>query len=86
MPAIYNTATPTAGTDSRPLVLSVTEAAATLGISRSLAYDLVRTGAIPSIRLGRRLVVPRSGLLTLIETAVRPDHAAAVPTRFRPLD
>ena len=41
------------------VVLSVAEAAVALGISTSLAYRLVREGELPSLRLGRRLVVPR---------------------------
>lgn len=44
------------------LALSVEEAGALLGISRDLAYDLVACGTIPSVRLGRRLVVPRRAL------------------------
>ena len=44
------------------LALSVEEAAALLGISRDLAYDLVARGDLPSARLGRRLVVPRRAL------------------------
>ena len=44
------------------LALSVEEAGALLGISRDLAYDLVARGELPSVRLGRRLVVPRRAL------------------------
>ena len=44
------------------LALSVEEAARLLGISRDLAYDLVSTGHLPSVKLGRRLVVPRMAL------------------------
>jgi excisionase family DNA binding protein len=44
------------------LALSVEEAGALLGISRDLAYDLVAIGQLPSVRLGRRLVVPRRAL------------------------
>lgn len=44
------------------LALSVEEAGALLGISRDLAYDLVARRELPSIRLGRRLVVPRRAL------------------------
>jgi excisionase family DNA binding protein len=51
---------------------TVEEAARALGISRSLAYALVRDGVIPSLRLGRRRVVPRSRLHALIEGAVTP--------------
>ena len=52
------------------LVLSVTEAAGLLGISRGLAYELVARGELPSLRLGRRIVVPRRALEGLLETAV----------------
>jgi excisionase family DNA binding protein len=48
------------------LVLSVAEAAALLGISKDLVYDLVARGELPSLRLGRRVVVPRRALLALI--------------------
>ena len=46
---------------SERLALSVEEAGALLGISRDLAYDLVARRELPSVRLGRRLVVPLSG-------------------------
>lgn len=48
------------------LVLTVTEAAATLGISRAHAYQLVAQGELPSLRLGRRIVVSRQKLARLI--------------------
>jgi excisionase family DNA binding protein len=48
------------------LALTVTEASSLLGISRALAYELVARGEIPSIRLGRRLVVPTAALLDLL--------------------
>lgn len=53
--------------ESVSLVVSVEEAAGLLGISRGLAYELVRRGELPSIRLGRRLVVPRRKLLELVD-------------------
>jgi excisionase family DNA binding protein len=52
------------------LVLSVTEAAGMLGISRGLAYELVARGELPSLRLGRRIVVPRRALEALLEAGV----------------
>ncbi len=60
----------TAGNTHRDhkLVLTVVEAAEVLGISRGLAYELVRQGAIPSVRLGRRLLVPRQRLEELLAT------------------
>jgi excisionase family DNA binding protein len=54
------------------LALSVEEAGALLGISRDLAYDLVARRELPSVRLGRRIVVPRKALeetlLRLVDT------------------
>ena len=41
----------------RPLTLTVTEAGNLLGVSRSTAYELVRTGELESVRLRRRVVV-----------------------------
>jgi excisionase family DNA binding protein len=49
-------------TDQR-VTLTVEEAAKLLGIGRGTAYEAARRGEIPTIRLGRRLVVPRAKLL-----------------------
>lgn len=48
------------------LTLSIEEGAAMLGISRALAYDLVRKGQLPQLRLGRRVVIPRKALEDLL--------------------
>ena len=61
--------TPEALMRGERLTMSVEEAGETLGISRSLAYDLVRRGELPSLRLGRRLVVPVRALEALVEQA-----------------
>lgn len=42
----------------RPLTLTVTEAGMLLGVSRSTAYELVRSGELESVQLRRRVVVP----------------------------
>ena len=47
--------------------LSVAEAAEVLGISRAHAYDCVRSGELPSITLGRRVVIPLRALDELLE-------------------
>lgn len=51
------------------LTLTVPEAAKVLGIGRGLAYEGVRTGAIPSVRIGRRVVVPIAALRQLLTDA-----------------
>ena len=47
--------------------LSVAEAAEVLGISRAHAYDCVRSGELPSITLGRRVVIPLRALDELLD-------------------
>jgi excisionase family DNA binding protein len=49
--------------DIQPLTVTVEQAAKLLGIGRSTAYELVHTGDIPSLRLGRRIVVPAGPLV-----------------------
>ena len=49
------------------LVLTVTEAAQLLKIGRSCAYEAVRNGQLPVIRMGRRILVPRAALERLLE-------------------
>lgn len=48
------------------LTYTVLEAAALLGIGRSVAYEAVRRGDIPSLRIGARLLVPRVALERLL--------------------
>ena len=48
------------------LALTISEAASLLGIPRALAYDLAARGELPSVRLGRRLVVPKVALMEMI--------------------
>lgn len=48
------------------LTLTVGECAKILGIGRQLTYDKVKTGEIPVIRIGRRLLVPRRALEKLL--------------------
>ncbi|MCP4968483.1 MAG: helix-turn-helix domain-containing protein [bacterium] len=51
------------------LTISVDEAASLLGISRSAAYDCVKTGELPSIGMGRRVLIPLAVLQRLVEEA-----------------
>lgn len=63
--------------------LTVGECAKVLGIGRSAAYEAVRTGQIPTIRVGRRFLIPKVALARLL------DEAGRVPVdersgRFKP--
>lgn len=62
-------------TNDQPLTMTVEQAAKVLGIGRTTAYELVRTGDIPSVRLGRRIVVPIRLLASLL--GIEPDYSAA---------
>jgi excisionase family DNA binding protein len=68
--------------DQRPLpevtahVLNVEDVAALLGISRWRAYESLRAGEIPSLRVGRPLLVPTHALRTwLISVGAVDRHS-----------
>lgn len=48
-------------------VLTVQEAGARLGLSRPSAYKAARSGAIPVIRIGGKLIVPRAAIDRLLQ-------------------
>lgn len=52
---------------SRSLVITRTEAAAALGVDPRTVTAGVENGTIPSVRLGRRLVIPREKFLRLFD-------------------
>ena len=53
---------PRYATIDRRLCVTVPEAAEMLAISRNFAYQLVREGKLPSIRFGKRILIPRAAL------------------------
>ena len=46
--------------DDTPLLLPVPEAARLLGIGTTLCWEMVHSGQVPSVRLGRRVLIPRA--------------------------
>ena len=50
-----------------PLTCSVEEAAKILGVSRSMAYQLVRSEGFPTVKIGRRILVSVKGLERWVE-------------------
>jgi excisionase family DNA binding protein len=56
--------------------LTVEEAAEVLGISRGLGYELVRSGELPSLRLGHRVVIPRRVVDELLASVTVESPAA----------
>lgn len=54
--------------NSDRLTLTVPEAGRIIGISRGCAYEAAKSGQIPTIRIGGRLVVPKAALLKMLES------------------
>ena len=53
--------------ETERLTYTVEEAGKLLGISRNTAFDAARKGDIPTIRVGRRLLVPKKRFLEMLE-------------------
>ena len=57
-------------------VLTIAETAKELGICRQFAYEAARLGDIPTIRIGRRVLVPRAALDRMLEEATPSSRRA----------
>lgn len=53
--------------DQLPITLCAEQVAQVLGISRAGAYTLMRSKGFPTIRIGKRMVVPKEKLLAWME-------------------
>ncbi len=60
VPAIADLAD--AGLEDLPTVLTIPETAKILRIGRNSAYEAAHRGQIPTIKIGKRLLVPRKAL------------------------
>ncbi len=58
------------------LTFTVEEAGEILGISRALAYEMARTGRLPTLRFGRRLVVPKKAIEGMLEASTKANSPA----------
>ena len=63
------------------LTLTVEEAAHLLGISRGLAYEMARSGKLPVVRFGRRLLVSRRALERMLD---QPNSTNFSGVNYRP--
>ncbi len=50
--------------------MTIDEVAEILGICRNVAYEAAHKGEIPSIRIGRRLLVPRLALEKMLRVEI----------------
>lgn len=62
-----------------PLTLRVEEVAEILRIGRGSAYELIRCGKLHAIRMGRRILVPRSSLESFWQTPLKRQLPQAMP-------
>jgi hypothetical protein len=60
---------------SESLVYDVPTAGKLLNLSRATAYSLAAQGIIPTIRLGKRLVVPKVALERMINEVGKPKDS-----------
>jgi excisionase family DNA binding protein len=49
--------------------LSIPETAKALGIGRSAAYEAARNGEIPTVKIGKRILVPTVALERMLDEA-----------------
>lgn len=63
MSATTPTDTPLGG-ENMPLLLTVAQAAELLGMSRRSCYRAVEADALPTMKVGRRILIPTARLLT----------------------
>lgn len=61
------------------LLVSVEEAALALGIGRSLACELIASGALPHLKVGRRTLVPTRALEAWVAGRVLAKARAIEP-------
>lgn len=62
------------GCEDLPLVLTPKETAKLLRCGKSTIYEQIRCNRIGHLRLGRRILIPRSSLMTMLESANDGQH------------
>jgi excisionase family DNA binding protein len=71
--------------NDRPATMSVEQAGELLGISRRSAYRAAAAGQLPTLRLGRRILVPTAALHRMLDITP-PGHTPAVDPANPPDD
>ena len=54
--------------DELPLSLTIEQMGKVLGISRSTAYELANSKGFPTLKIGRRMIIPRIALMRWMMT------------------
>lgn len=60
---------------------TVEQVSALLGCSRSTGYQAVRAGAIPALKIGRRLVIPVPALAAMLLASPNGSTGEVIPIR-----
>ena len=64
--------------NSEKLTWNVNEVSRLLGLSRSATYQGILTGEIPSVKIGKRILIPRLSLEKMLESA-KPEIGEKIP-------
>lgn len=59
--------------DQLPIMLNADQLAQVLGISRAGAYQLMHAKDFPTVRIGKRMIVPKEGLYKWLEEKQKPE-------------
>ena len=65
-----------AARDRRQLLVNVREAAALLGVGRTTAYELIASGELEVVHIGRSTRVPVTSIEDYVERLVRRERAS----------
>ncbi|TFD13853.1 DNA-binding protein [Cryobacterium sp. TMT1-2-2] len=57
---------------SERVTVSVEQAGQVLGLSRGAAYNAARRGDIPTLKIGKRLIVSTAQLLAMLDACAEP--------------
>jgi len=57
--------------------LKIDDAAKVFGISRNTAYHAARSGQLPTVKIGKRLLVPRAALQHMLESVAPATQTVA---------
>lgn len=63
--------------DLETLGVSVPRAGRTIGLGRNASYEAAKRGDLPTIKIGRRLIVPLEALKRMLGSA-RPNDTSAL--------
>ena len=61
------------------LTYTIPEAAQAIGIGKSMLYGLINDGELRTIRLGKRVLIPRDSILELLGMAAAASTAEETP-------